>query len=201
MRFPQRWPHSHLSLVYVNRNIKYEDLKLEEFCAGYAAILEEKLPAGERDSRITHLKDLMYLSTHHTWSSVLTFHAACLLEIERGHLQWGDSFQNLMPTTLTVKSSKQINAVAGGASSFSQQGVAGSSNNTGILFCRDFQKGTCAYSKDHNGVFKGQTSHLRHICAKCWLSAKSFASHPEMRCPLVSPVPSEQQPAVPAVSK
>ena len=40
VRFPQEWPHSHLSLSFVSRPKQYEELTIAEFCAGFAAILE-----------------------------------------------------------------------------------------------------------------------------------------------------------------
>ena len=39
----------------------------------------------------------------HEWSSVRDFHAAILLEIEQGHLRWGDSFAHLERHSLHVK--------------------------------------------------------------------------------------------------
>lgn len=45
----------------------------------------------------------MYLAIQHEWSSVLEFHAAVLLDIERGHLHWGDSFEHLECHSLRVK--------------------------------------------------------------------------------------------------
>ena len=35
----------------------------------------------------------MYHATTKPWRHVLNYHAACLLEIERGNLKWGDNFQ------------------------------------------------------------------------------------------------------------
>ena len=37
---PQLWPHSHLSLSYISKEKKYNDLSLAEFATGYAAILQ-----------------------------------------------------------------------------------------------------------------------------------------------------------------
>ena len=39
IRHPQIWPHSQLSLLYVTKNISYDELTIEEFMAGYCAIL------------------------------------------------------------------------------------------------------------------------------------------------------------------
>ena len=35
VEYPQDWPHSFLSLQFVSKNKKYEDLSLAEFCAPY----------------------------------------------------------------------------------------------------------------------------------------------------------------------
>ena len=42
-----------------------------------------------------HLVVLMYFSQHFTWSAVLNFHSAVLLEIERSLIKWGGSFMHL----------------------------------------------------------------------------------------------------------
>ena len=39
IRHPQIWPHSELSLLYVSKNISYDELTIEEFTAGYCSIL------------------------------------------------------------------------------------------------------------------------------------------------------------------
>ena len=173
---PQMWPHAYLSLTYVSKDLKYDDLSLEEFSAGYASILEHpKLPPTELKARISHFKDLMYYTTKYTWASVLVFHAACLLEIERGNQKWGANFQTLMSTTLVPKftSRSRNTSVAAGRASPQTGG------NTIVLFCRDFQTGACTHKGDHNGLYKNETKFLRHICARCWLGRKTFAAHAE----------------------
>lgn len=170
VKYPQQWPHSQLSLHYVSKKKTYEDLSIQEFCAGYATIIENTKSKREQKYRITHLKDLMYLSTKYRWDCVLSFHAACLLEIERGHIRWGDSFQSLQITTL-----------AGG---FIQSGVVSQRPNTRsqdgpISFCKNFQRGVCTEESDHMGELYGSARFLRHICARCWQLHKKKAAHPE----------------------
>ena len=78
---PQLWPHSHLSLSYISKEKKYDDLSLAEFAAGCAAILQRPtLSPLELCARIDHFAALMYLATHYTWSSVRDLHAAVLFE-------------------------------------------------------------------------------------------------------------------------
>ena len=180
-KFPQKWPHSFLNPHFVHSKEKnYEDLSISEFCAGYLTIIENENEE-KREHRIAHLKELMYLSTRFTWRCVLDYHGACLLEIERGHLKWGDSFQLLQSTTL-----------AGGVlnSSTRRGGNQTGGNNVGryegVVFCKGYQRGTCQQAKDHNGQFNGETRLLKHICAKCWLKMKTQVAHPENSadCPL-----------------
>ena len=86
VKFPQEWPQSHLSLHFVNREKKYEELSIAEFCAGYSTILKN-CDEEEREHRTEHFIEIMYLATKYQWRCVLNYHAACLLEIERGNLK------------------------------------------------------------------------------------------------------------------
>ena len=191
VKFPQKWPHSQLSLHFVSKEKKYEDLTLAEFCAGYTTILEMS-SEHKRVHRLAHFKELMYLSTRFQWKCVLNYHAACLLEIERGHMRWGDNFQVLQNTTLAggFLNSQKSNGSNGGSSSNRSSGATGASSSSsregGTVFCRGYQRGTCTHSQDHQGNFNNASRLLRHICAKCWLKNRSFAAHPENsdECPL-----------------
>ena len=98
------------------------------------------------------------------------------MEIECGHLRWGDSFQNLQVTTL-----------AGGFLRQDEGSTQRSGNgyDSPVVFCKKYQRGTCDEDNDHFGEFSGQQRYLRHICAKCWLTQRKKAPHPEMAedCP------------------
>ena len=161
----------------------YEDLSVEEFCAGYLAIVEQTQSGFESHHMLVHLKELMYLATKYMWSHVLNYHAACLMEIERGNFKWGDSFQALVHTTL-AGGLKQLNTRD--KTGFRSRNVTEGVGDAPVLFCKNFQKGTCSFKEDHNGPFKGGVKFQRHICAKCWLETKKFANHAEGSsvCPL-----------------
>lgn len=99
--YPQLWPHSFLSLTNAGRDIKYDDLTLEEFVAGYGQILQSPdIAEMERSARLKHLVSLMYFSQQYEWQAVLGFHGAVPLEIERGLLKWDDSLFHLESRTL-----------------------------------------------------------------------------------------------------
>ena len=145
---------------------------MAEFCAGYSSILGKIKDRDELKHRIAHFTELMYLATRFPWNAILTYHGACLFEVERGEKEWGDSFQELQSTSLLAAPAQP------------RKNTAKSSQSSGpILFCPGYQKGTCTHSNDHDGTLKGEPRFLKHICAKCWLNYKKFASHPDTSCP------------------
>ena len=97
------------------------------------------------------------------------------MEIERGHLNWGDSFLILQSTTLAGSTLNAHNGSPGNRTG----GSHGPPKGEGIIFCKNFQRGTCQQSRDHFGLFYGENRLLKHICAKCWLKDRKCESHPE----------------------
>ena len=178
IRHPEIWPHSELSLSYVTKNISHNELTIEEFTAGCCAILNSSsISVPEKGARIVHLCELMYLAIQHEWSTVREFHAAVLLEIERGHLQWGDSFAHLERHSLHAKSRSGV--------------VQCPSSMPVVLFCRVFQRNRCKLTEDHYGTIRGERKWLQHVCAKCWVTSRQIARHTEFLpdCPLLSGSP------------
>ena len=79
-----------MSLSYISKEKKYDELTLAEFAAGYTAILQRpNLRPQELVERIVHLSSFMYLATQFSLSSVRDLHSAVLFEIECGHTRWG----------------------------------------------------------------------------------------------------------------
>ena len=159
-------------------------LSIAEFCAGYSAILEFST-GEERKHRISHLKELMFLATRFTWRAILNYHGACLMEIERGHLSWGDSFLVLQSTTLAGSASIHSNSGSGNGRSTSSFGGANAAKSDSVLFCNKYQKGICPQARDHYGYFYGENRMLKHICAACWNKGRKLENHPETaeECP------------------
>ena len=174
---PQLWPHSHLSLSYISKDKKYDDLSLTEFAVGYDAILQRPtLSPSELRARIDNFAVLMYLATQYTWSAVRDLHAAVLFEIECDRAKWGDSFTYLESCILQslLRSSR------------SGSGAPRADNPASVLFCRDFQHGTCKRQKDHFGTLRGKRKWFQHSCARCWVDSRVLARHSEFAkaCPL-----------------
>ena len=112
---------------------------------------------------------------------MLNYHAACVLDIERGHARWGDSFQNLQITTLAGGFLQQNNNIGS-----SQRRSPKNGSDGPIKFCRNYQRGTCTEDSDHFGEFFGSQHYLRHICGNCWIHLKKKSPHPETaeECPM-----------------
>ena len=196
VKYPQEWPHSHLKFHFVAKDKKYDELSLAEFCAGYLTILKlEMSKKSQVKARIDHLEELMYHATTKPWKNILNYHAACLLEIERGNLSWGDNFQlhGLHNTTLNwnsgISNFGNSNSRGSGQSYGGKQYGASNSSATSedrVYFCRNFQHGECTFGRDHYGQLKGETRLLQHICAKCWLTVRKKLPHSQQSesCPL-----------------
>ena len=186
VKYPQRWPHTQLALHFAcTKEKKLEELSIPEFCAGYITILETS-SKDKMEHRRAHLKELMYLATKYQWKNVLSYHAACLTEIERGHLRWGDSFQMLQNTTLAGAVLSAPNMYKGGSYGMGARSSSGqNATEGGTVFCNFYQRGTCSQTADHMGFFKGERRLLKHICAKCWLINRKVELHSEMSadCP------------------
>ena len=67
------WPHAHINPIPTfKKEIKYEDLTLEQFVVEYCSILSQrKLPTIDREAHIEHLSQLMYLAMAYKWLAVL----------------------------------------------------------------------------------------------------------------------------------
>ena len=125
------------------------------------AILENEGESRDKSNlihRVTHLKDLMYFATQYKWQSVLNFHAACLLEVERGSIKWGKSFRRLESTTLANNYLMPSRGPKAGGRLSESTGA-----RERVLFCIGYQKGVCTHTKDHYGNFYGESKLMKHI--------------------------------------
>ena len=93
----------------------------------------------------------------------------------------------MLKSTVLAGSSllSQNNGGSSGRSSASGAGGFNSNKPESVVFCKNYQRGTCQQSRDHFGPFYGENRLLKHICANCWLKDKKFAAHPDTadECP------------------
>ena len=181
VRVAEKWPHSFLGRQFIGVNKQYEELSLAEFCAGYTGILREEVSASVLAFRMEHLEHLMYFATIYSWSCVLRFHAAVLVEIEKGVRKWGDDTRHLEAMTLVHQRQEP-----------KKKEVKSRSASAKPLFCALYQGGSCPHPGDHEGTINGRSCFLRHICAKCLQSFGTTVSHGDKSAsfPLKNPPPS-----------
>ena len=168
---PVVWPQAALSGAYVTKAVKFEELTLAEFVAGFVTVsITEGISEEDKSNRLNHLIHICYLATRFMWSACLSYHGAVANEIEQGRMRWNSNFQHLESLTL--------------AGNFIPAKHADSSSLP--LFCASYQQGNCHQDKDHWGPFRGDERRLyKHMCAVCWLRDKKCARHPEkdIECP------------------
>ena len=146
---------------------------MAEFVARYAQILLCKdISPLECTEHEKHLLSLMYFAQQYEWSAALNFHGSILLEIERGLVQWGDSFLHLESRTLYKHPLQEKSPT--------------SSSSEAVLFCRDYQQEQCISVKDHFGFICRERKWLKHIYVACWTRLRKQESHRENSsdCPL-----------------
>ena len=126
----------------------------------------------------------MYFAQQFEWSAVLNFHGAVLLEIEQGLLKWGDSFMHLESRTLYGHPLPDKSSLKSSIKSSVKP-----SSQVPILFCRDYQRDTCANNaSEHYGYIRGECKWLKHICATCWVKNCKQEQHRENseNCPFTA---------------
>ena len=188
VKHPQEYPHSNLKFHFVGKEKKYDELSIAEFCAGYMSIVKS-CERAQRKARIDHLEELMYHATTRPWKSVLNYHAACVLEIERGNLKWGDNFQmhGLQSITLTETFAHARGSNMAGKQQSGEKSMANDNRAPQpTRFCKNFQRGTCQFDRDHYGYLNNERHYLKHICGNCWVYLKKQSPHSEQSetCPL-----------------
>lgn len=94
VRYPQKWPHSHLQYQHVNKHVKYDELTFHLFVAGEISIIsEEGLSSTEKKGRLQLLQKIVYYYSTYEFKGLKAFYAAWLREIELGRKNWEDDQQ------------------------------------------------------------------------------------------------------------
>ena len=80
----QLWPQTALPGSVADRRIKYDDLSIQLFVAGFVTImLKSDITQDELQGRLKLLRKLMFYADTYLWKVILNLHAAIVLEIER----------------------------------------------------------------------------------------------------------------------
>ena len=118
---------------------------------------------------VSYLGDLMEDATDFSWQGAKAAHAVLLCDMERGSLQWED-----LDRIDRIRRAHAQKHVSG------RSGWVKPSDHSGRKpwYCKNYQTGTCNYSRDHELNGKIQ----KHICSFC-LAGGRQVGHPEKECP------------------
>ena len=107
-------------------------------------------------------------ATDFSWQGAKAAHAVLLCEMERGSLQWEDL--DRIDRVHRAHAQKHI-------SNKSTWGKVSDHSGRKPWYCKNYQTGFCAYSRDHD--FNGKLP--KHICSFCLIGGRQLA-HPEKEC-------------------
>lgn len=183
VRFRQRYPQAHLRFDYVSSNISFDKLDLNLFIAGELEIItDSRTDKVERNGRLYLLKKLMYLSTSYELSTIKTYYAAVLREIELGNKTWKDDFQYVEGAILNKHIPKS--RLAGQNPFFKKSDKrirkqTEKKEESDVWWCALYQRNKCQHKTTHTLNLKGKLHLAQHICATCWQKDNKKLEHPE----------------------
>ena len=198
---PQVWPHVALRGEYISQEMSFSDLDFRTLVAGELEIISSpNTRRGERIGRTQLLKQLAYLYNSYSIEVIKTVYTSIVNRIEMRLLSWdlwNSEFLKEIQWVTTRHVPKQIQHM--GSKSKAKKSYRNVSRmdestpsgrgrfdeNNLVWFCRDYQREVCAHKEAHEGVVKGRTVTVQHICAKCWLYDRVKKEHPEYnkQCP------------------
>ena len=190
----QVYPHSQLQdeflWGYSGDVIDYKDLTFGLFVAGELEIITNPTTdLREALRRQELLKLTAYRSQYTPWSKLLFLHGAILQKIESGRATWESNFDSVEKMVLENPGKANWAQRLGMEKPGKKEKASGSSaaKQQGVLWCWDFNKGTCSKTSPHEAFIGGKPVNVKHICATCHKVDKVERNHSEASpdCPVL----------------
>ena len=162
------WPHESILGGVSRQRITYDQLSLTQWVQGFCKNILEQKSSERKNIMVSYLSDLMEDATDFSWQGAKAAHAVLLCEMERGSLQWEDL--DRIDRVRRAHAQKHI-------SNKSTWGKVSDHSGRKPWYCKNYQTGSCAYSRDHD--FNGKLQ--KHICSFCLIGGRQLA-HPEKEC-------------------
>ena len=163
VRHHVNWPHEFCS---VRDNLKmptYEDISVFQWVQGFARCVLEETDPKVRAFMLSYQGNLMQDALELNWSTAKRAHAAVLMEIERGQVNWQDQVGiDRIRQRFTQRAIKS-------------QGSGPAEELTRI--CKRYNEESCTQGKDHTA---GRITY-RHACFACYRAVKRHYPHPESK--------------------
>ena len=160
------WPHEAILGGATRARLSYDQLSMSQWVQGFCKNMLDEPDQKIRESMIQYMGELFEDATDFSWQGAKAAHAVLLCEFERGTLNWGDTAR--IDRIRRAHAQKHVNTV---------RTWGKNKKNSKPWYCKEFQTGTCSFSKDHE--VNGKTH--KHICSFC-IGQGRFLGHAEKDC-------------------
>jgi len=182
---PLIWPHTVLKYQYVSGDVSYQKLDFPLLVAG-----ELKVWGSRATSQQEHLgrRDLLekvaYYCRDYTWPSILRFHEAALVEVERGERRWDDKdYRDLESSVLYGHRLQQETQRSNIVRTYAPRPDSNYTRQERRFYCLAYNRGECAHAGSHDGIIGRVKQEVEHFCSNCFRNDRLFKLHPETKCP------------------
>ena len=185
-----KFAHEKLDSRHVKERI-FDNLNFPLLIAGELELASlPDVSAAERDARIEIAKTMAYHKQYLNDDDLKRGYDTTLKTVEHGVAQWsrtmGEDLHRLYDYRANVLLREKL---AGGEvknksgdknGDKKEQDGSGdeASDLTKIIYCMDFNKGTCAFQKSHVGKWRGKKVTKWHVCRTC-IKNSELKEHPE----------------------
>ena len=153
-------------------------------------IARQGISPEEKEARIGIAKVMAYHKLYLTDDELRTGYTSVLNSVEQGREPWSsnlaDSLEKFYEFRANVAWRTNNSTKSGGgatthpAESKSPEEALDEGEGK-IIYCMDYNRGTCSSDKSHVGKWKGRKVTKWHVCKIC-LANKELLSHPEKEC-------------------
>ena len=160
------WPHEAILGGATRARLSYDQLSMSQWVQGFCKNMLDEPDQKIRENMIQYMGELFEDVTDFSWQGAKAAHAVLLCEFERGTLNWGDTAR--IDRIRRAHAQKHVTTA---------RTWGRNEKNSKPWYCKQFQTGTCTFSKDHE--VNGKTH--KHICSFC-IGQGRFLGHAEKDC-------------------
>ena len=190
---PVKYPHEKLDPTFFKKRV-FDKLSFPMLVAGeMELILLKEVTQEEKIARVAMMRTLAYHKSYLEDEDLRTGYAAILKKVEQDTREWDLSLAEELHRFYELRGQallrEQIQKKEAGSTADSQSNYNygktdnnneenETSNETKIIYCMEFNKGTCNMEKAHTGKWKGKKCTKWHVCKTC-IKFQELNNHPE----------------------
>ena len=192
---PVKFAHEKLDPTFVKRRI-FDKLNFATLVAGeMELILLKGVSTEERLARAAIIKTMAYHKTYLQDDELRIGYDTILKKVEQEEMEWGPKMAEDLNRFYEARGQAQLREQlqikppqpAAGEEKNNKKEPGEDPDNGGdskIIYCMEFNKGTCSEEKSHVGKWKGKKCTKWHICRAC-IKHQELSNHPEgdVNCP------------------